>query len=114
MYSLDGDILEIILIHKNICEDGHAWILGLESFKVIALCDSQMQVSTIVLTNEFGTSTMYLPSVATIKIKPNDNNVLVMLDSDDDVCHVAEFSYTSSFPCRIGILTLVLDSIDVN
>ena len=114
MYSVDGDILETILIHKNMCEDGHAWILGLGLFKVIGLRDSQMQASTVVLTNEFGTSILYLPSVTTVKIEPNDDNVLVLLDSCDDVCHVVDFSDTSPFPCRIRTFTLVLDFVDID
>jgi hypothetical protein len=28
MYSMDIDILETILIPKNMCEDGYVWILG--------------------------------------------------------------------------------------
>ena len=28
MYSTNDDILEIILILKNLCQDGYVWILG--------------------------------------------------------------------------------------
>ena len=35
MYFVDNVILKIILVDKNMSEDGHVWILGLGSFRVI-------------------------------------------------------------------------------
>ena len=51
MYAGDGQVYEIILIQNNRNEDGSIWILGRSSFKVIDLSKSQMQASTVVLTN---------------------------------------------------------------
>lgn len=50
-----------------------------------------MQTSTVILTNEFGTSSVQIPSVAT-----------VISDSEDDIniCVVVDLSGTSSFPFR--------------
>ena len=57
MYSMDIDILETILIPKNMCEDGYVWILGPWSFRVIGRSNSQMQASIVLLTNESNAST---------------------------------------------------------
>lgn len=35
MYFLDNVISKIMLINKNMSEDGHLWNLGLGSFRVI-------------------------------------------------------------------------------
>ena len=51
MYAGDGQVCEIILIQNNRNEDDSIWILGHSSFKVIDLSKSQMQASTVVLTN---------------------------------------------------------------
>ena len=34
MHSSNGDILEILLIPKNMCKDGYVWILGPRSFRI--------------------------------------------------------------------------------
>ena len=51
MYSADGQVCEPILIQKNRTKDDSMWIMGPSSFKVIGLFESQIQASTIVLTN---------------------------------------------------------------
>lgn len=38
-----------------------------------------MQTFTVVLINEFGTTIIHVPSVATMKIEPYDANVFVLL-----------------------------------
>ena len=65
MYSTNGDILETSLILKNMSKDGYVWILGPRSFRIIGLTDSQMQASTVLLTNEFGAFFVNMPSMAT-------------------------------------------------
>ena len=114
MYSMNDDILETILIPKNIYQDGYVWILAPGSFRVIGLSDSQMQASTVLLTNKYGASTVNMPTVATVKIEPSDNDVLVLLDSDEDVCHVVDLSDTSHFPYKPRSSNLVLVSVDVD
>jgi hypothetical protein len=100
MYGMNGDILETILIPKTNCQDGYVWILGPGSFLVIGLSDSQMQTSTVLLTNEYGASAVNVPTVPTVKIEPSDNNVLLLLDSDEDVSPVVDLSDTSPFPYK--------------
>ena len=72
-----------------------------------------MHASTMILIDYYGTFTVQLPSVAMVKLKPNDDNVIVMLDSDDDVCHVVDFSDTSYFPCRTRTPTPILIFVDI-
>jgi hypothetical protein len=55
-----------------------------------------MQGSTILLTNESGPTTVNVPSMATVNI-PSDDDVLVLLDLDEDVCPIDDFFYTSHF-----------------
>ena len=97
MYSINGDILETIFDPKNMYQDGYVWILGPRSFKIIRLFDSQMRTSIVLLTNEYGASTVNVPSMASVKIESSDNDVLVLLDTDEDVCYVVDLSYTSYF-----------------
>ena len=96
-YFMNGDILETILIPKIMCQNGYFWILNPESFRIIGLPDSRMQASIILLTNEYGASTINVPSVATVNIEPSDNVVLVLLVLDEDVCHIVNFFDTSQF-----------------
>ena len=86
MYFADGQVCETILIQKNKIEDGSMWILGPGSFRVIGLSESQMQASTIVLTNQYGASTIQMPNVANVKLDPDDNFVCVLSDFDDNIC----------------------------
>ena len=58
MYIVDGDISESILMQKNRSEDGHVWILGLGTFRVIGLFDCQWQNSIVISTNKSVTSTV--------------------------------------------------------
>ena len=58
MYYVDGEVYEMILVQKNRFDVRSMWILGPGSLRVIGLSESQMQASTIILTNESGTSTV--------------------------------------------------------
>ena len=53
-----------------------------------------------------------LSSMATVKIEPNDDDVLVLLDSDEEVCPVVDFFYTSHFPYKTKHSNPVLVFID--
>ena len=91
---------ETILVPKNKTEDGFMWILGPGSFRVKGLSESQMQTSTVNLTNESGTSTVQIPSIAHVKVEPLDDSVFVLSDSEDDICASVDLSNISSFPFR--------------
>ena len=73
-----------------------------------------MQASTVLLTNESGASTINVPSMATVEIQPSDNDVLVLLDSDEEVCLVVDLSDTSYFPYKTKPSNPVLVSVDVD
>ena len=47
-------------------------------------------MSTILLTNEYGASTVNVPSMATVKIEPSDDDVLVLLNADENACSVVD------------------------
>ena len=111
---MNGDILEIILIPKNLCKDGYVWILGPGSFRIIGLPDSLMQMCTVLLTNEYGASTVSVLSMVTVKIEPKEDDVLVLLDSDEDICHVVHLSDISHFPYKTKPSNSVLVSVDVD
>ena len=98
MYSADGDVYETILVQKNRTEVGFMWNLGPGSYRVIGLSESQMQASTVILTNESGTSTVQIPTVATVKLEPNDDSVLVLSDSEDDICAAVDLLDILPFP----------------
>jgi hypothetical protein len=86
MYSADGEVYETILVQKNRTEVGFMWILGPGSFRVIGLSESQMQASTVILTNESGASTVQILSIAHVKVEPLDDSVFILSDSEDDIC----------------------------
>lgn len=73
-----------------------------------------MQASTDILTIEFGASTIQAPSVATVNIERTDGNVLVLSDSNDDVCYVVDLYNTSYFLCRTRTPTFILVYVDIN
>ena len=100
MFSADGQVCETILVQKNRTDDGSMWILGPGSFRVIGLSESQMQASTVVLTNQSGASTVQMPNVPTVKLEPDDNIVCLLSDSDDHICATVDLSDTSSFPFK--------------
>lgn len=52
-----------------------------------------MQASTVILKNESGTSIVQIPSVATFKLKPNDNNVFVLSNYEDGICASIDILY---------------------
>ena len=66
------------------------------------------------LTNESGASTVILSRMATIKIESSGDDVLVLLDSYEDVCHVVDHSDTTHFPYKNKPSNLVLVSMDVD
>ena len=80
---------ETILIQKNRTEDGSMWIWGPGLFRVIGLSESQMQVSTVVLTNQFGTSTIQTPNVANVRLE----RVKRMKYWTTMACHVYDSRY---------------------
>jgi hypothetical protein len=100
MYSADGEVYEMILVPKNRTDVGFIWILGPGLFRVIGLSESQMQASTVILTNESGTSTIQVPSIAHVKVEPLDDSVFVLSNSEDDICASVDLSNTSPFPFR--------------
>ena len=59
-----------------------------------------MQASTVILTNKSGTSTIQIPSVTTVRLEPTDDSVLVLSDSEDEICVAVDLSDTSSFSFR--------------
>ena len=100
MFSADGQVCETIMIQKNTTDDGSMWILGPSSFKIIGLSESQMQASTVVLTNQSGTSTIQMSNVANVNLEPNDNTVCLLLEFDDNICATVDLSDTLSFPFK--------------
>ena len=66
------------------------------------------------LTNEYGAYTVNAPTVATVKIEPSDDDIIVLLDSDVDVCSVVDLSDTSHFPYKHRFSNPVLVSLDVD
>lgn len=106
MCSVDGDILETILLYKTMNENEHYWILGPYSFGVIDIFDSHVQSSIVVLTNKSCKSIVQLCILFNVKIEPNENIVFLLSDLDDDVC-VVIFFYTPFSPFRkVGTPTL--------
>lgn len=107
MYYVDSDISKTILLHKNMSEDGHFWILDPGSFRVIGIFDSQVQASIVVLTNNSCISIVKLLIVVNIKKEPSDDIVLLLLDLDDDVCLVVDLFDTMSYPFRTPTQPLI-------
>ena len=64
MYFAYGEVYETILVQKNRTGVGFMWILGPGSFRVIGIPKSQMQASTVILTNESGTFTVQISIIA--------------------------------------------------
>ena len=62
--------MKIILMDKNNSKGGFISNLGLCSFGVICISNSQMQASIIILTIKCGTSIIQIPNVTTINLKP--------------------------------------------
>jgi hypothetical protein len=73
--SADGVVYEMILVQKNKTEIGSMWIFGSGLFRLIGLSKSQIQTSTIILTNKSVTSTIQILSVATVKLKLTDDSI---------------------------------------
>ena len=59
-----------------------------------------MQASTVILTNESGTSTVQIPSVTHVKMEPTDDSVFVLPDLEDDICISVDLSHTLPFPFK--------------
>ena len=73
-----------------------------------------MQASTVLLTNESSASNVNVPSMATVKIEPNDDDILVLLDSDEEVCHDVDLFDTSHFSYKTMSSNPVLVFVDVD
>lgn len=69
------------------------WVLEHGSLSVINISESQMILSTIILTNKSGTSNVQIPSVIIVKAEHID--VLVSFRYENEICNVVDFSYTS-------------------
>ena len=52
-------------------------------FGVVGLSRTQMQVSTMILTNKSNTSIIQIPSIATIKLEADDDSVIVLPEYDN-------------------------------
>jgi hypothetical protein len=65
-------------------------------------------------TYESGASTVNMHSMAIVKIEPSDDNVLVLLDSDEEICLVVDLSDTSHFSYKIKPSSPVLVYVDVD
>ena len=55
------------------------------------------------LTNEFGTSTILVPNMATFKIEHNDDNILMLSILDNNGCHIVNHYDTSHLSFRVGL-----------
>lgn len=66
------------------------------------------------LINESGTSIVNVSSMAIVKIKPSDYDVLMPLDLDDDVCHVIDLYDTSRAHYRTTISYSILISMNID
>jgi hypothetical protein len=59
--------------------------------------------STIILTNKFDMSIIQTPSVASIKLEPDDDSVIVSPDYDDEICVVLIFWIHHHFHLEIHL-----------
>ena len=66
------------------------------------------------LTNESDASTVNVHSIATVKIEPNEDDVLVLLDSDEEVYLIVDLSDTSHFPHKTKPSNPILVYVDVD
>lgn len=81
---------------------------------MIGLYYSHMQASTILLAYEYDILTLYVSYVATVKIEPIYGNVIVLLESHDDICLVVELFHTSPLLYRTKNPNPVLVFVDVD
>lgn len=88
--------------------------MGSRSFRIIGLSNSKIQAFNVVLTNESCAYTINVPNMATIKIGPSDNDVLVLLDSDDNIYLVIGLIDTSLYLYRTKTLNPILVSLNVD
>ena len=52
--------------------------------------------------------------MANVKIEPSDDDVFILFDSAEEVCHVVDFSDTSHFPYKTKLSNPDLVSVDVD
>ena len=100
IYAADEEVYETILVQKNRIEVDFMWISGPGLFRMIGLSESQMQASTVILTNESGTSIIQILCVAPIKLEHDDDIVLVLSSSEDDICPSVDLSNISPIPFK--------------
>lgn len=103
LFNESGSMLETLVMHKTRNLGGSTWLLGPGSFKVIGHYESQMQACPINLTNESGTSMVCVPNIATVKLEPIDDIVLVLSNSNDDVCCAIDLEDTSPNPFGVCV-----------
>ena len=70
---------------------------------VIGHSESQMQASTVILTNESGTSTVQNLYVAHFKLEPIDDSVLVLSDQNVTFVHLLIFQIHRRFHLKVFI-----------
>lgn len=63
-------------------EDDYIWSLDPILYKVISLYDFQIPIFIVILTNEFGTSTVQIPSIAIVRLHPSDD-VFILSNYDE-------------------------------
>lgn len=73
LYAKTGAILKTLFMQKIVRVVGSFWTLGLGSFRVIGLFDSQMQASTVI----FYTSIINIPNIFNVQLEPSDDIILV-------------------------------------
>ena len=98
MYYVDGEVYEMILVQTN--KTVGLFYVNFGAFREIGFFESQMQASTVILTNKSGTFTIQISSIAHVKLEPLYDSVFVPSDSEDDICAHVDFLDTLSFPFR--------------
>lgn len=56
-----------------------------------------MQVSIVMLTNEYGTLTVQIPSIVIVKLDPSEDDVQMLSDHENNVCTIVDIFDTSPF-----------------
>lgn len=95
IFDDNGMLTETILQLKCRDTEGFAWTLSNGTYGVFGLSDSQMSVSTILVTPPTSTSTVQVPALAKVKIEGSLPHVHVISDSDDDIVPEINLADTS-------------------
>lgn len=86
---------------KNKNEDVRVWILGLETFRVIGIFNSQTQIFSVISINKFVTLTFQILKVGIFKLEPMEHGLLCCLIPMTKLIWLVVFSDTSHFPITI-------------